>query len=97
MALHNQKRVYLANGGPGMSRRGVAYALYNARRTMATSTVGISIETAIFVTQGGKEAGLYMGRNYPTDQRITWVVRDEARRKVQGRPYGSAANGGFVL
>ena len=97
MALHNQKRVNLAIGGPGMSRRGVAYALYNARRTMATSTAVTSIETAIIVTLGWKKTGLYMGRSYPSDQRTTWLVWDEARRKVQGRSYGFAAHGSFVL
>lgn len=97
MALNNQKRVYLASGGPGMSRRGVAYALYNVRRTMATSTVVMSIETAIIVTLGWREASLYMRRSYSTDQRTIWLIWDEARRKVQGGLYGSAANGSFVL
>ena len=97
MALHNQKRVYLASGGPGMSRRGVAYALYNVRKTMATSTVVISIETAIIVTLGWKEAGLFMRRSYSTDQPTIWLTWDEARRKVQGGSYGSAANRSFNL
>ena len=89
--------MYLANGRPGMSRRGVAYALQNVRRTMAISTVVISIETAIIVTLGWKESSLYARRNYSTDQRTVWLIWDEARRKVQRGPYGSAANGSFVL
>ena len=36
-------------------------------------------------------------RSCSTDQRTILLKWDEARRKVQGGSYGSAANGSFVL
>ena len=80
-----------------MSRRGVAYALSNVRRTMASSTVVISIETAVVVTLGWKEFSLYRRRNYSTDRRTIWLIWNEARRKAPRLPYGFAENSSFVL